>query len=120
MGRSNYDKPFYVDVGTSLVAIRCASNCDVIMTYNHVKCPKVIQFAKDTCDMMNKEAEIGRPLRNCDVGTPQEQAKRFMNYCKSKVCKRNVCHSCGYEELFHHECFPIWGQLPYEEVKNGD
>ena len=58
------------------------------------------------------------PKRNCDVGTAEEQAKRFKNYCKSKACKRNVCHSCGYEELFHHECFPIWSQLPYEsEVK---
>ena len=30
VSRSNYDKPFYVDVGTSIVAIRCASNHDVI------------------------------------------------------------------------------------------
>lgn len=52
------DKPFYVDVGKSVVTIRCASNSDVIMAYNYAKCPQVIQFAKDTCDMMNKEAEI--------------------------------------------------------------
>lgn len=31
MSRSNYDKPFYVDVGISMVAIRCASNHDVIV-----------------------------------------------------------------------------------------
>ena len=61
------------------------------------------------------DAALAEPLRNCDVGTPQEQAKRFKNYCKSKVCKRNVCHSYGYEELFHHECFPIWAQMPYEK-----
>lgn len=38
MGRSNYDKPFYVDVGTSIVAIRCASNHDVIIRYDYVWC----------------------------------------------------------------------------------
>lgn len=60
-----------------------------------------------------KEA-LAEPPRNCDVGTAEEQAKRFKNYCRNKVCKRNVCHSYGYEELFHHKCFPIWAQMPYE------
>ena len=60
---------------------------------------------------------LALPRRNCDVGTPEEQAKRFKSYCKSKVCKRGVCHCYGYEELFHYKCFPIWAQMPYEEVK---
>lgn len=119
MSRSNYDKPFYVDVGTSIVAVRCASNHDVVAKYDYIWCRDYLKMAEELCDRMNKEAEIGRPPRNCDVGTPQEQAKRFMNYCKSKVCKRNVCHSYGYEELFHHECFPIWAQMPYEK-KEGE
>lgn len=63
------------------------------------------------------EDALAEPLKNCEVGTPEEQAKRFKNYCDSKACKRNVCHSNGYEELFHHECFPIWAQMPYETVK---
>lgn len=39
MSRSNYDKPFYIDVGTSIVAIRCASNHDVIVRYDHAFSP---------------------------------------------------------------------------------
>lgn len=63
---------------------------------------------------------LAEPLKNWEVGTPEEQAKRFMSYCRSKVCKRRVCHSCGYKTLFHHKCFPIWAQLPYNksEVKS--
>lgn len=67
MSRSNYDKPFYVDVGTSIVAVRCASNRDVVLQYDHSRLPQTIQLAEDACDRMNKEVEIGKPLRNCDI-----------------------------------------------------
>ena len=66
MSRSNYDKPFYVDVGTSIVAVRCASNHDVIVRYDHVRHSYALDLAKDVCDRMNKEVEIGKPRRNCD------------------------------------------------------
>lgn len=58
MSRSNYDKPFYVDVGTSIVAIRCASNHDVIVTYDHVRFPYIVKLAEEICDRMNREVGI--------------------------------------------------------------
>jgi hypothetical protein len=58
---------------------------------------------------------LAEPPKNCEVGTAEEQAKRFKHYCDNKVCKRRVCHSYGYENLFHYKCFPIWSQMPYEE-----
>lgn len=57
MSRSNYDKPFYVDVGTSVVAIRCASNHDVLVRYDRVLHPQILNFAKGVCDRMNSEFE---------------------------------------------------------------
>ena len=80
--RSNNDKPFYVDIGTSIVAIRCASNHDVIERYNHVSNKGVLKLAEEICDRMNKEAEISRPLRNCDLGTAEEQDSRHSNWCR--------------------------------------
>lgn len=88
MSRSNFDKPFYVDVGTSIAAIRCASNHDVIFEYDHTGCRQVIQFAKETCDRMNKEVEIGRPLRNCDVleeFTADDEFEKAMGFPPSKT-----------------------------------
>lgn len=75
MSRSNYDKPFYVDVGTSIVAIRCASNNDVIVRYDHVVHPHAIELIEKICDRMNKEVEIGRPLRNFDRFDTLEQSQ---------------------------------------------
>ena len=77
MSRSNYDKPFYVDVGTSVVAIRCASNHDIIWDADFVNgTDAMILLMKDACDRMNRESEIfmekrnqdepPKPLRNCD------------------------------------------------------
>lgn len=76
MSRSNDDKPFYVDVGTSIVAVRCASNHDVVFQYDNNRLPQVIQIAKDTCDRMNKEAENGKPLRNCDMFKDAKTARQ--------------------------------------------
>lgn len=58
MSRSNFDKPFYVDVGTSIVAIRCASNHDVVLEYDDVRHPIVVELTKKVCDRMNREVEI--------------------------------------------------------------
>ena len=107
MSRSNYRKPFYVDVGTSIVAVRCASNHDVVLRYDHIRLPQTIQLAKDACDRMNKEAEIGKPLRNCDVGTAEEQAERWQDYCDDVTrgdCPPTSCRGCPF----------YWAQMPYE------
>ena len=111
MSRSNHDKPFYVDVGTSIVAIRCASNHDVILEYDHgaAQSQNLIQMAKYICDRMNRESEICKPRRNCDVGTADEQCIRHAKWCESRadVClvpKADKCKSC----------FAEWAQMPYE------
>lgn len=88
MSRSNCDKPFYVDVGTSVAAIRCASNHDVIVRFDHVSNRYAVELAKDACDRMNKEVEISRPLRNCDVGTVEEQIERFESYYRCLTRRR--------------------------------
>ena len=114
MSRSNYDKPFYVDVGTSIAAIRCASNSDVILEYDYRRCPQVIQFAKDACDRINREVEICRPLRNCDVGTAEEQSARFDAQCR----KHMGCLTCPFRSKdggVHNLCEFAWAHMPYEE-----
>lgn len=58
MSRSNYDKPFYVDVGTSVAAIRCASNGDVIDSMDHYGKDHAIKIVERTCDRMNREFEL--------------------------------------------------------------
>ena len=117
MSRSNHDKPFYVDVGTSLVAVRCASNHDVLMRYDYSLHPHSLDFAKGICDRMNKEVEFGRPLRNCDVGTAEEQAKKwYWQYHQG-----HNCHTCPLGPRKWSEtdkatlCFSEWLQMPFEE-----
>ena len=58
MSRSNIDKPFYVDVGTSIAAVRCQSNRDVLYRFDHVSLGKAgIEMAENMCDRMNAEVE---------------------------------------------------------------
>ena len=51
------------------------------------------------------------PPRNCDVGTAEEQYKRFLKFCTSIDCKR-------YCPLFKADsCELAWAQMPYDEVE---
>ena len=116
MSRSNHDKPFYVDVGTSIVAIRCPSNHDVIVRYDHSWRPSSIEFARTVCDRMKKEVEIHKPRRNCDVGTAEEQHIRFRGFCRQmsscSKCPISKVRSLGDVET---PCETIWTQMTYEE-----
>ena len=58
MSQSNIDKPFYVDVGTSIAAVRCQSNRDVLYRFDHVSIGKAgIEMANNMCDRMNAEVD---------------------------------------------------------------
>ena len=58
MSRSNIDKPFFVDVGTSIAAVRCQSNMDVLDRFDHVSLGKAgIEMAEKMCDSMNAEVD---------------------------------------------------------------
>ena len=64
------------------------------------------------------KAVLGNPPRNCDVGTSDEQAKRFHSFCKKfqsdiqGMCSSQCpCIDCC--DMFH--CLTKWSQMPYEE-----
>lgn len=55
-------------------------------------------------------------LRNCDVGTAEEQAKRIDAFCKSHGTDKNGyyrCEECPLLEI--DRCELKWAQMPYEE-----
>lgn len=59
-----------------------------------------------------KEDKKPKPLRNCDVGTVDEQLKSFRAFCsKSKDCSTCPIRGNG------TSCTLAWAQLPYEETK---
>ena len=59
------------------------------------------------------------PLRNCDVGTADEQAQRYDKFCEGMDCVK-----CPVHALWHHyfeicknrkvSCGLIWAQMPYD------
>ena len=56
---------------------------------------------------------LEKPLRNCDVGTADEQIERHLAYCNDPEM---MCGSSG--SLACRKCFAKWTQMPYEgEVK---
>ncbi len=62
------------------------------------------------------KAALAKPPRNCDVGTADEQARRYEELCDSHTCG-SICSGSGCP-LYAYDCSPFaWSQMPYEEGK---
>ena len=56
---------------------------------------------------------LKKSLRNCDVGTPEEQSARFGTHCR----KHMGCMTCPLREKdggVPKHCELAWSQMPYE------
>jgi hypothetical protein len=64
----------------------------------------------DVCSPIRTQIKqaLAEPLRNCDVGTAEEQAERFEAYCDSHT-------NCAYCPLKGQQCVLAWAQMPYEK-----
>ena len=61
------------------------------------------------------KAALAEPIRNCDVGTAEEQYARVRAFCKRhKVGLR--CVDCPVNGVLPKNCALIWSQMPYDEV----
>lgn len=57
-------------------------------------------------------AALAEPVRNYEVGTAEEQAERYMNFCHNYP-KCTGCPCVG--RMQYHKCEFAWAQMPYEE-----
>lgn len=55
---------------------------------------------------------LSEPPRNCDVGTAEEQSRRFDNYCRGRYCDTCPCNAMS-------RCSMVWAQTPYEAQEGG-
>ena len=70
---------------------------------------------------------LKEPLRNCEVGTAEEQTKRFREFCSahkyvssdfSTICRGFGKNRCPFSSARTKSgCEFAWSQMPYEEVK---
>ena len=62
------------------------------------------------------DAALAAPPRNCDVGTPEEQARRFQLFCQAHRAFDAGCSSnCPFVDTADiNHCQSGWAQLPYE------
>ena len=60
------------------------------------------------------EDAISAPPRNCDVGTPEEQHRRFMKWCGKHGIDGDMDVACAYPDMCCTLCALRWAQMPYE------
>ena len=78
----------------------------------NLQCKMSLQEIKDIVDTI-----LAEPPRNCDVGTPEEQAKKWY----WRYCQGHKCHTCPLGPRKWSEtdkftlCFSEWLQMPYDE-----
>ena len=75
------------------------------------------------CEPVRKaKAALAEPVRNCDVGTAEEQEKRFHDFCRARHLPRmEESRYCAYKcPLEGDTCCELqWAQMPYIEKEGG-
>jgi hypothetical protein len=70
------------------------------------------------CPYEKARKALAAPPRNCDVGTPEEQAQRFHDFCVGNSSGINgMCKlTCPCIDCFDKcQCLTKWAQTPYAE-----
>jgi hypothetical protein len=70
----------------------------------------------DTAKYMNDiisivHEAVSEPLRNYEVGTPEEQLGRHVAFCSS----HDSCEECPFGKLDVSQCIFRWFHMPYNE-----
>lgn len=70
--------------------------------------------ADELCDLREEciNDALAAPARNCDVGTADEQAERFVEFCDEEKGNREHCRNCRLCNA--QDCELAWAQLPYD------
>ena len=102
-------------VGNAAAMRETLLRCDAI-----AQMPEIREYTivKEMRNLIKKA--LAAPPRNCDVGTAEEQAKRFKSFCKTHLSGiRSICSTqcpcVGCRSMFH--CLTKWAQMPYDETK---
>ena len=78
------------------------------ITIPYWRVAELLNGVKEAQDMA--KAALSDPPRNCDVGTSEEQEKRYL-----ALCDANKCSSCPVRFKGKTDCVFTWEQMPYDE-----
>lgn len=113
--KKNTDNPFYVDIGTSIVAIRCSSNHDVVHRIDHAYSKGSIAYLEKMCARMNEEVlGLQKPGKNKKGGVIKKTPKLDQDW--KAICEK--CHDgdilpdCEYFGEPNGCNSPIYGEHP--------
>lgn len=63
------------------------------------------------------KAALAEPIRNYEVGTPEEQSARFDQFCHININSQRCCGDCPAFRTTRDDCELVWAQMPYVEKK---
>lgn len=84
----------------------------ILSTWTDHLPPVVQDEAQEAID--KAEAALSEPLKNYEVGTPEEQVKRYRKFCGTY----NRCEYCPIKKdggILSAMCFARWAQMQYKK-----
>ena len=80
----------------------------------HKKAAEAARWRNVFCELREAcDAALAAPPRNCDVGTAEEQSRRFCAFCRPRT---EPCDGCACLEASRRgRCEFAWAQMPYAE-----
>ena len=79
-------------------------------------CGDILCAHRDLCEAKTAiNAALSSPPRNCDVGTAEEQNRRFCKWCRKYGIDGDMEVACAHQDMSCTLCALRWAQMPYEE-----
>lgn len=105
----------------------CQKMRDLLMLRGDGKSRCILTWDEFNESQKMLRAVLAAPLRNCDVGTSDEQSERFENFCLKHIgCAEETggrhCVGCPLEKASRNitqKCELYWAQMPYEANEKG-
>lgn len=82
--------------------------------------PNCHMHSKEHLDAIKKaNAALAEPAKNCEVGTAEEQCRRWRLFCDAITsCEKCPCQKSS-DEISAY-CFSRWAQMPYVEKERSN
>ena len=109
-----HKKPFEdMDIDVSFGEYANPSFEAIVETLSNPNTPMSIEAKVDEIT----QAALAEPLRNCDVGTVDEQDARLRKWCHHYCIDGTIDVPCAHPNMSCILCVLCWSQMPYEEGK---
>ena len=109
-----------LEIAKKAICNHAKHTCDSLAWENstiNANCGDILCAHRDLCEAKTAiHKALAVPVKNCEVGSPEEQLARFKKFCsRFDCCDCPVRKKWNFKATGDESCQLLWASMPYEE-----